>query len=479
MKTQFIDLHCHPAMKPFGKSFNRTAGQNPANRKNKASIWHYDPPTFIDKVANISLSITKFTQADFTTLSYGGAHIICASLYPLEKGFVLNKLGDNLPSDLMKNLVMGIGKKRIDYLQQMPDYFTDLENIYTYYKQLDGKSIPLEGQKGRYKLVSSFDEIEEDEQNHSNTIYVILTIEGANVFNSGLQSMGKQADEAEVLANIDKVKQWDHKLLFISLTHHFYNELCGHAKSMEGISARVSNQLEGLHTGFTPLGWKVLAKLLDNTDQRRILIDIKHLSPESRNEYYSYLDEHMQEGEIPLIVSHGAVNGFRSYGQQVVDNPATSGKFMDADINFFDDELIRIAHSGGIFGIQLDERRLGSKSEIKRAGRRISRRKMLFHRSKLLWNQIQHIAETLDRHEMFGWALQSIGSDFDGLVDPLNGFWGGEEMSLLDTYLEKHAFNYLNSELGKNLKSYNQIKADEVVERFMYSNAFDFLKRNF
>lgn len=479
MNTQFIDLHCHPAMKPFGKSFNSEAGQNSANRKNKNSIWHYDPPSLIDKITNIALTMSKFTQADFTTLKYGGAHIICASLYPLEKGFVLNKLGDSLAADMMKNLVMGIGKKRIDYLQQMPDYFTDLENIYNYYKQMDGQYVQLDGEKARYKIVSSSEEIQADEAINPSTIYVILTIEGANVFNSGLQSMGRIADEKEMLANIDMVKNWDHRLFFMSLTHHFYNELCGHAKSMEGISERVSNQQEGLHTGFTPLGWKVLKKLLDNTNNHRILIDIKHLSIESRKEYYDYLDLNYKQGEIPLIVSHGAVNGYRSFDEQIIDNPNTYGKFMDADINFYDEELIRMAQSGSLFGIQLDERRLASKAELKRAGKQFNKRKMLFHRSKLLWNQLQHIAETLDKQNLFGWGIQSIGSDYDGLVDPLNGFWGAEEMGLLDNYLEKHAYNYINSELGQNLKPFNRIKPDDIVERFMHSNAYEFIRRHF
>ena len=104
---------------------------------------------------------------------------------------------------------------------------------------------------------------------------------------------------------------------------------------------------------------------------------------------------------------------------------------------------------------------------------------MLFFRSRLLWNQIQHIAETLDRQGLFGWGIQSIGSDFDGLIDPLNGFWGAEEMDLLDSYLEKHAYNYLSSSLSDGLKPFNRIKASEIVERFMHDNAFEFMRKNF
>ncbi|MBK9681503.1 MAG: hypothetical protein IPO69_22050 [Saprospiraceae bacterium] len=42
--TQFnIDLHCHPSIKPYGKSFNRTAGENSKDKSRRNSIWYYDP----------------------------------------------------------------------------------------------------------------------------------------------------------------------------------------------------------------------------------------------------------------------------------------------------------------------------------------------------------------------------------------------------------------------------------------------------
>jgi microsomal dipeptidase-like Zn-dependent dipeptidase len=479
MNNQFIDLHCHPAMKPFGKSFDTVPGQNNKNRFAKNSVWYYDPPTLIDKAVNVAISITKFTQSDMSSLCYGGAHVIFISLYPLEKGFVLNKLGDNLPSDLLKDLVMGVGKKRIDHLQTMKDYFTDLQNIYKFYEQLDGVEMKIEGEKCRYKLVSGFDEIVNDPDRTSNTIYLILTIEGANVFNTGLHLMKIPVNQQQVLDNIGIVKNWKKRLFFITFAHHFYNDLCGHAKSMDGISAQVSDQSQGINSGFTDFGRQVLHKLLDKTSGRRILIDIKHMSVATRNEYYQILKTGYPSESIPLIVSHGAVNGYKSADNMRIVNQNTFGMFMDGDINFFDDELVAVARSYGLFGIQLDERRVASKSALKKAGKQLSRRNMLFHRSKLIWNQIQHIAETLNREDMFGWGIQTIGSDFDGLIDPLNGFWGAEQMALLDSYLEKHAYNYLNSPLSGQLKPFNRISPDEIVERFMHDNAWEFLRKNF
>lgn len=355
MKTQFIDLHIHPAMKPLGKSFNRLAGNNNPNKNRVNSIWHEDPPTSLDKLANISLSLTKFRQSDFTTLAKGGAHIVFVSLCGLEKGFVMNKMGTGITGDILSNLIVGLGKKRIDHIQKMDNYFTDLEMEYDFYKQLDGHKIKINGNWARYKIVSNFDDIDNNLEPDVQTIYVVLTIEGTNVFNSGLKMMGKSVDPVEILANIDKVKQWDDKLFFIGMTHHFDNEMVGHAPSLHGLAKAFCNQTEKMNEGFNELGWNVLKKLLDNTNGKRVLIDLKHMSIKARNEYYGFLDEEYENEIIPLIVSHGAVNGLRSHLEKVEDDLFNFGKFQSDEINIFDDEIIRIAKSRGLLGIQFDE----------------------------------------------------------------------------------------------------------------------------
>ncbi|MBN1987213.1 MAG: hypothetical protein JW761_12965, partial [Prolixibacteraceae bacterium] len=141
MKTQFIDLHIHPAMKPLGKSFNGTPGVNSPNKNQKSSIWNYDWPTVMDKITNITTTLTKFRQADFTSLAKGGADIVVVSLCGLEKGFVMTKLGTELPGDVIANLVTGLGINRINHVQKMDNYFDDLLLEYQFYKDLDGRKM--------------------------------------------------------------------------------------------------------------------------------------------------------------------------------------------------------------------------------------------------------------------------------------------------------------------------------------------------
>ena len=140
-------------------------------------------------------------------------------------------------------------------------------------------------------------------------------------------------------------------------------------------------------------------------------------------------------------------------------------------------EIIALARSGGLIGLQLDERRIASKAALGQVKHSLLRHKIMHYRSGLLWRQVQHIAETLDQAGLFAWDCMAIGSDFDGIIDSLNGFWTAEELPFLSDFLERHAYNYLKTarwRLGEN-----QIDADEVVERIFSGNGHRFLKAHF
>ena len=479
--NEYVDLHCHPSLKPFGKSFNYSPkGINHPYRSTLRSIWHYDPPTLLDKLINYIGGLTKFRQSNFTSLALGGVSIACVSLYPLEKWFVRNKISNELIADMLANLALGIGDKRIDFIQGITDYFKDLEMQYDFFRQLDGKIIRLDEGLFKYRLVKSYQQIEEiaakdKERGNISTIFVILSIEGLHVLNTGFKI---PHNENEVLANLEKIRNWEHRPFMITLAHHFYNDICGHAESLSGIVKKKTDQSEGLNTGFTPMGIKVLTRLIDNTDGKRILPDVKHMSAKARREYYTLLDSGRPEFQnMPLVVSHGACNGLKSSLNRIAGNSAVATKLNPVDINFFDDEIIRIAKSKGIIGLQLDERRIASKKTLKDTKHSLKRNKIMHYRSELLWNQIQHIIEILDNEDLFAWDCMALGTDYDGIIDPLNGFWTAEELPFLADFLERHVYNYMSDH---NLsKAENILEADEIVTRIMSLNAKAFLKKNF
>ena len=379
---------------------------------------------------------------------------------------------------MISNFATGVGRKRVDHIQGITNYFKDLEMEYDFYRQLDGKIIKLPEGKFQYKIVNSYSEIEkirkqEEVQSDFATICVIISIEGLHVLNADLS---KQPDDLEILSNLKKIKNWEFPPFFVTVAHHFWNHICGHAASLTGIVGDNTDQSEGLDKGIQPLGFKVLEEMLDNKNGKRILVDVKHMSPLSREQYYNIL-ERPEYHNVPIIVSHGAVNGLKSNADRTKGKSATADKLNPVDINIFDDEIIKIAESGGILGLQLDERRVANKKTLKNLKRSLKRNKIMHYRSSLLWNQIQHILEILDKEGLFAWDCMAIGSDYDGIIDPLNSFWTAEELPFLADYLERHAFNYMKD--ATFINENNNIKSDEIINRIMSTNGIKFFETHF
>lgn len=479
MINTIIDFHCHPSMKPYGKSF-ASDKKNSANKREKKSIWHYDAPGIFERALQMATCICKFTQTDFTTLAYGNVGIVCAALYPVERGFFKGKLGTaTLPSDVLNGFVTGLGKQRIDYIQKGGNYFEDLLNEYDFYAQMEGVKVKTEAGFYTYKLVSNFAEIEQYYTNDvqaDKTLFVIPTIEGLHSLHNNIDKV----DEVTVLKNLAAVKAWKCPPFFVSMSHHFYNHMCGHAQSLTDLVGKVTDQSEGLGSGITALGFKVIKKLLNRSDkEKRILIDIKHMSAIARAQYFDLLKTDYANELIPVLVSHGAANGMRSAKEPVQDIKETAHKLNAADINFYDEEIVKVAETGGLFCLQLDERRIASEATLKSTKNAIPLNKIRHYRAELFWNQIQHIAELLDSKGLFAWDAIAIGSDFDGIINPLNGYLSAETYQQLLEFTERYAFNYMEARGKKVLKPFNQIDASQIVNRVFTDNGVAFLKRWF
>lgn len=488
MNKPIADLHCHPAMKPFGKSFMRryTTGENNKNIHEENSIWHQQRPKLFRKVLNVLLTLTKWRQSDCQTLLEGNNRVIMASLYPLEKGMISNKrVGDLKFFDrVLRNLVKGVSMRRIRHLQKMPDYYADLNAEYDFYKQLHNKRFLINGVRKRYKMIGKAEDLELEDEN---CINVLMSIEGAHVFNCGLQLEGQPvADWAEVQKNIKEVKNWDYRPIFVTLAHHFYNELCGFAKSFEGGVADIMQQNADPEVGMTTAGYAVIKTMLKNTAEKegesnRILVDVKHMNVKSRYEYYAFLKKEYPDENIPIIVSHGAINGKLDPKTKKVKSLG----FNAADINFFYEELKIIQQSKGIFGLQLDERRIYDaklKNEVfEHAEKKMTKygKKRLRKGAYYIWRQIEKIGDYLDQEGLSAWDVQALGTDYDGIINPLNGWWTSRELKDLGPYLTHHASDFLKTHRGQTLKDFNKLSAEEIVEKFMSTNAIEFIKRNF
>jgi microsomal dipeptidase-like Zn-dependent dipeptidase len=464
---RYADLHCHPNLKTYGHSFDKKKSTQ------KKDVWYYKPPSFLTKLINKELGITRFSQSDFTSMSKGGAQIIFASLYPFEKGFFMNAAGKGPLSARLSDMVTGIGYQRIRNLQQHTNYFDDLESEYHFFCN-SKKSCLIDQQKYSWRLVANQAELKQSLLTQNETA-VLLSIEGAHVLNSGLSKYGKQTVEEEVLRNIQKLKRWSYPPFFITFAHNFNNDLCGHAQSLDPIK-RFVDQTEGMNSGFTTLGKKALHELLSPDNGRPIYIDIKHMSTQSRNDYFEIINSDYATNTPPTIISHGAVNGLPS---SKANNKHSPNIFYPADINFFDEEIEEIGASGGLFAIQFDARRIAKKDLVKKSLKSLFAAEDPSIAATVIWHQIRHIAEVLDRKSMFSWGTACIGSDYDGTIDPIPGIWTAEYFHTLYEGILSNANRYLRQPNVLSMKENQSITPEEIAARFFLNNTLAFTTRFF
>jgi hypothetical protein len=150
----FIDLHCHSTLKPFGLSFPEN--KNSTNPKKAFSIWHSNSPGFLKKLINLFFGLTHFTQADFSTLISGNVRIIGASLYPFEKGFFVSRFGKSNAFDSAGDYITGIGKAKIEFVQNNLNYFSELCYEYEFLISLNNQWVEINGKKYSYRLINRF-----------------------------------------------------------------------------------------------------------------------------------------------------------------------------------------------------------------------------------------------------------------------------------------------------------------------------------
>lgn len=461
---KFADLHCHTSILPFSYSFD------PKQPHPRRDIWYSHQVNFLRKCVKWSTGIPWFTQADLSAMAKGNLRLAVVALCPPEKQFLFDTFGRSRLSAAMCNFVMGIGYHRVRQVQREMDYFRELCGEYEFFLQ-NARERRVGESAARWRPARNGKEVQEI-VHHGDEIAVLFSIEGGHVFNSGLGKFGKAPEEEEILGNVQKLKSWEFPPIYITLTHFYYNDLCGHARSL-GHLPRFVDQGHRLGDGISPLGEKVIHALLAD---RPVYIDLKHMSLEGRRQYYELLQANYDRS-LPLIASHAAVTGVKTDGLSTLES--ADGQFNATDINFFDDEIVQIARSGGLFGVQFDIHRIASNQLLKRAAWVKNPKKALAISAQLIWNQIRHIAELLDHHGLFAWGTASIGSDFDGFVNPLEGIFTMEDFPKLREPLLQLASSYLERPNRLTLAENKAISPEEVVSRFCFENVLEFTSRHY
>jgi len=523
-----IDIHCHSSGKPYMSGRSNPRHTPFESYDNEVQSWLLS--RLRKQLENIS-QIKLGTQSNFDNLHKGKVRVVIVSLTPVEKAFlVCNLKPDSFINDNIKTLVTetqtpwedtlkssvinaltGFDIDDIDFAKKsMRNYFHDgLLPEYTYLTKFHNEQ--NEAKDYRVKFVKNFQAIEDAINADTTTLCIIISIEGAHTLSSQvpnmaflrrdqLRSHANDPDDfttlIEYVNNIEAMKKWDFVPFFISLNHHCWNGLAGQAQSLIKLIGTIVSQSEGLNEGLKGLGEEVIDLLLKTTNGPRILIDIKHMSPRCRKDFYAYIKTKYwsKDDKFPLICSHtGVVSKGRTLDALIAQDDVaelhdSTNYLHENSINLCEEDIMMIAETNGLIGIQLDEKRVAGNNiiEIIKKNKQLGSDDLRKQYVKVLFANLFEVVKTVGTSK--GWDLLSIGSDYDGLINHLDFYPTSGEMPVLKNdmlaflnnpeEISQPGFNY-SVPLPEINRLMFGLTPDDIIDKIFAGNAMTFLKNNF
>lgn len=586
MKNKFADLHSHPHGRLFIRCVHTLMDKSiSTEEKTKLLQTIYNPWTIIASPKDAKVKGQRaflYGQGDLVKFWNAGVRITFNALYPMEKGFfqrpkttsagrkplkiwkdllwLLTNEDDDF-RDLLQQAMMRLPFGSINYLQSDDyDYWESLKAEYSlavaktgvwsssqirspllkkdkpFINKLQQKYpesfiVQTQNQQGIYKIPKTKVELNQflldNELHTSASIVMLLTIEGGHAL--GADKLDWDCPEMAEKALIDRVnelKSWDYPIFFMTLAHHFYNYLCGHARSFPDISNLVANQDQKMYTGFSKAGYAVVQRLLclDKNNRKvknspkdyRILLDIRHMSAQSRKDYYTIINDCLQEGDnIPVISSHSAYSGLatlqeliknqkrelcerkdrncKNEGQNYLEpSQDIANSFCAWSINLCNEDIEIIAKTNGLIGIIIEQRLLGvPPKNYPLGGTRASIKQQTEAKNGIpaIWNNIKAIVEViakfyqeLGRPPIQAWDRVCLGGDFDGFIDPIDDYPTALDLDdLKDDLTKVIEQEVLSEDAALCIQALNKefTKVNIIVEGFFYKNIYKFAQQNF
>ena len=441
--SNYFDFHLHCSSKQFLSNIDFDK---------KDSCW---------KTYDHIVGIIK-SQASLEQMKYGNMKVAVNAVYTLEKVFS--------SSFLIKYIASNLTPLDEDLIAALPttNYFDNLKEEIRFFEQFQNED-PTAGKS--FKIIKN---IAEMDPGHLN---IILAIEGGHALGHALKN--------PMEALIELKQNQNYRFLYLTLAHFIQFGLCTQAFGMKMI--KKSNTLKPKGFGLSQVAKEIIDRTYHQSDtEKRILIDMKHMSLVSRQQFYEYRKEKGYEN-IPILATHTGFTGISYHADalsnQILDQRATSnGSYVEVkykerprgigkpsflgvgggkgatyfnpwSINLYNEEINIIFDSGGMIGIILDQRVLGTQ---KVKGEYFSKEELEY----LLEDKIQieegefeedepvvfesfddkeeedelsifnkrrhlrHICNSILHAVRIGgaraWKQLCIGSDMDGLIDPVN-----------------------------------------------------------
>ncbi|MVN22447.1 amidohydrolase family protein [Mucilaginibacter arboris] len=351
----FFDFHLHPVLKSL---FSEDV---PATGLKKLSPWQK-----IDK-RNIPFLLKCCTDFEYILQSQGNlaqlcvndCNFVCVALYIPEK--------DMLTADLIQSSTRGpLGV----YLQANKINAIINGNPYKILRTDDWVTLTNASKFGiTDKKVKPIQKRQDYNESDTNTIHAVFSVEGCHTLSSALQHF----DAAEIITNLDDLKS-KVALLSINLTHLEQSEICNHAFGMQFLSAEgfrpKGNRIAA--GGIEILKHCYQNKIMIDL-KHMSLAARQHLYSLRNTPEFAAINQPMvcthagftgiSIKQIPDYIynTRSFTNGYTLLWQ---GKPVTGGSrprpcFNASSINLYDEDILQVLTSGGMIGLSLDKRILG------------------------------------------------------------------------------------------------------------------------
>jgi len=355
----FFDFHCHPGLKP---TFSDQA--------TAVSPW-----IFIEaKLAifsNVNISINPLfnevlnSQSCLSQLYNGKVKLFGIALHSPEANMAKGLLEKKLVN---KGAISLINRNRLELVKDGNHYFQFLNEDLG---RLTNSISPQELNGAKLKVVELSTDFNE---NSNDTIYGFLIVEGLHCFFDDQSSTNAKAIFTNNFENFTDANT----VLAINVCHIQQNPFCNHAYGIQFINSRY---FFPTGNGITAWGREMISRMIE----KKILIDVKHMSLWSRWQLYSMLRDPNDSNKYtsPVICTHAGLTG-----QSVTDrvkyllrtpedvgevyevcylkpkSPYIEGVYFNcSSINLYNEDIETILLSGGLIGLSFDQRILGFADE--------------------------------------------------------------------------------------------------------------------
>ena len=405
------------------------------------------------------------------------------------------------------------------------DYFEALKHEYGFFLersgryttseypiQIDSQGIPRKWQ-GAYTLAANGNEIDLDP--NEDDIIIVPTIGGIHSLGIGNPEdadlrPGQAPNDVDIATLKHRIRQikgeeplengpvcrWQHKPFYITFASHFFNTLCGHAKSFPKPASILFDQRKGQNLGVLSGCIEIWRELLGLTHElepsgsARILIDVHYMSAAARFEYYKNIiypfNQKHKDNPIPVIASHAAYAG-TDYLQNLIDRAKKDPDkdisfdkgFLTWDINLTDEDILQIFHSQGLLGLSLDNLLLGGGSQTKWLDKvpfsPLVRRR---NRNLIKRTLMQFVRTPFDYHVHNPhtiWQRLALGSGFDGFMQPMNRYNSVLQFSTFESDL----IQILDEMKREEPVWFAHHRSEDLARMICFDNAYEFVKKHY